>query len=79
MVCLEKMVQKALENLMKKRTTFVIAHRFSTIIHADRILVLSDGSIAETGKHEELLKKNGIYSKLYEIQFKGTGEKIITH
>lgn len=77
----EKMVQKALENLMKERTTFVIAHRLSTIVHADRIIVLSDGTIAEIGRHEELLKKKGIYSKLYEIQFRSAEEsqKLVTH
>ncbi len=70
----EKMVQRALENLMKKRTTFVIAHRLSTIIHADKIIVLSEGRISETGRHEELLRKKGVYSKLYEIQFKDSAQ-----
>jgi subfamily B ATP-binding cassette protein MsbA len=66
----EKVVQKALENLMKGRTTFVIAHRLSTITFADRILVLSGGKIVEEGTHGELLERGGDYSKLYNMQFK---------
>ncbi len=67
----EQMVQKALNNLMANRTTFVIAHRLSTILHADKILVLDNGEIAETGRHEELLAKAGVYKKLYDMQFQG--------
>lgn len=63
-------VQKALANLMKGRTTFVIAHRLSTIRNADRIIVLSDGMIKETGGHDELLGAGGEYSRLYSMQFK---------
>ena len=66
----EMVVQKALHNLVKNRTTFVIAHRLSTILNADRIIVLDKGRVMEDGKHEELLKKNGIYKKLYQLQFK---------
>lgn len=65
----EVMLQKALENLMSNRTTFVIAHRLSTIKRADRIIVLDKGRIAETGTHQELLAHNGIYQKLYDLQF----------
>lgn len=65
----EMVVQKALENLMKGRTTFVIAHRLSTIAFADRIIVLVNGEIVEQGKHDELLKLNGEYFKLYQMQF----------
>ena len=65
----EALVQSALENLMRGRTTLVIAHRFSTIQHADRILVLSDGRIAEDGTHGELMRNGGIYRRLYESQF----------
>lgn len=65
----EQMVQKALENLMMDRTTFVIAHRLSTILHADRILVLEDGEIKESGKHSELLEKGALYKRLYDMQF----------
>jgi len=63
-------VQKALENLMKGRTTFVIAHRLSTIQHANRIMVVVDGIIVEEGRHDELLAKGGEYRKLYEMQFR---------
>jgi subfamily B ATP-binding cassette protein MsbA len=70
----EAEVQRALENLMRGRTTLVIAHRFSTIRNADRILVMSGGRIVEQGKHEELWELNGEYRRLYEIQFRDTGE-----
>jgi subfamily B ATP-binding cassette protein MsbA len=66
----EALVQDAINNLMRARTTLVIAHRLSTIIHAHRILVLSDGIITESGRHDELLKKGGLYNKLYQMQFK---------
>ena len=66
----EKKVQEAIEELMKNRTVIVIAHRLSTIQKADKIIVLENGAIVQTGKHEELLKKEGLYSKLYNIQFK---------
>ena len=65
----EKKIQRALEPLMKKRTTFVIAHRLSTIRNADIIFVLHNRRIAELGTHKELYKKNGIYRKLYNEQF----------
>jgi len=65
----ENEVQNALENLMAGRTTFVIAHRLSTIRGADRILALSEGEIVEEGHHDELLRKGGEYSRLYELQF----------
>lgn len=65
----EKLVQQALDNLMKGRTTFVIAHRLSTIRHADRIVVLKNGSIVEEGTHDELISKDCEYRKLYRIQF----------
>lgn len=65
----EKIVQDSLEQLAKNRTTFVIAHRLSTIRRAQRILVLTDDGIAEEGTHDELLKKNGLYSSLYEMSF----------
>lgn len=66
----EKVVQESLEKLAKNRTTFVIAHRLSTIRNAEKILVLSENGIAESGSHEELLAKNGIYADLYNMQFK---------
>jgi subfamily B ATP-binding cassette protein MsbA len=68
----EMLVQKALENLMKGRTTFIIAHRLSTIGHADRIIVIADGQIIEEGKHQELIDKKGEYFKLYNLQFGNT-------
>ncbi len=65
----ERIVQLALANLMKDRTTFVIAHRLSTVQHASKILVLDKGHIVEYGTHEELLKLKGLYSRLHAIQF----------
>ncbi len=64
----EKIVQEALENLMKDRTVFVIAHRLSTIVDADKILVINDGYIVESGTHQELLAKNGAYASLYNTK-----------
>lgn len=68
----EYLVQEALNRLMNGRTTLVIAHRLSTIQHADRIVVLSKGRIVEEGRHEELLRLGGEYSRLYNRQFKDT-------
>jgi len=65
----ELLIQKAMENLMKGRTSFIIAHRLSTIRDADLILVMKDGDIIEKGTHEELLAKNGFYAELYNSQF----------
>ena len=65
----EIQIQKAMDNLMKGRTSFVIAHRLSTIKDADLILVLKDGDIIEQGNHEELIAKNGFYAELYNSQF----------
>ncbi|MBI2118174.1 MAG: ABC transporter ATP-binding protein [Elusimicrobia bacterium] len=65
----EKLVQEALERLMKHRTVLVVAHRLSTIRKADRIIVLENGEIIEEGRHETLLEKNGLYKKLYETQY----------
>ena len=65
----EVRIQKAMDNLMKGRTSFIIAHRLSTIRDADCILVMKDGDIIEQGNHEELLEKNGFYAELYNSQF----------
>lgn len=65
----ERLVQDALDKLMVNRTTFVIAHRLSTIINADKIVVMENGEIKEVGNHQELLRLNGLYRYLYEIQF----------
>jgi subfamily B ATP-binding cassette protein MsbA len=64
----ERLVQDALETLMSTRTTIVIAHRLSTVRKADRIVVMVDGAVVEQGTHEELLRRNGEYSKLYAVQ-----------
>jgi len=74
----EKLVQAALENLMKNRTSIVIAHRLSTIRRADRIIVIVDGKIAEEGKHEELLSLRGEYWKLHEMQFENNNDRVVT-
>jgi subfamily B ATP-binding cassette protein MsbA len=65
----EALVQSALHNLMSGRTVFVIAHRLSTVRRADRIVVIENGTIADIGRHEELMKKLGTYRRLYELQF----------
>lgn len=70
----EEMIQKAIEVLMKGRTSIVIAHRLSTIQGADKIIVLDKGEIKEVGTHQELLEKDGFYSKLYNMQYKEVAE-----
>jgi subfamily B ATP-binding cassette protein MsbA len=65
----EKLVQEAVDKLMIGRTSFVIAHRLSTIQRADLIVVMEKGKIAEKGTHAELLSADGLYSKLYQVQF----------
>jgi subfamily B ATP-binding cassette protein MsbA len=62
-------VQSALQNLVVGRTVFVIAHRLSTVRRADRIVVLENGTISDTGAHEDLMKKLGTYRRLYDLQF----------
>ncbi len=66
----ERYIQAALDELMKTRTTLVIAHRLSTVEHANKIIVMDDGKIIETGNHQELLAQNGHYARLYRMQFK---------
>jgi subfamily B ATP-binding cassette protein MsbA len=65
----EQIVQRALANLMKNRTTYVIAHRLSTIVNADKIVVLENGRIKDVGKHHELIRRDGTYQRLCEMQF----------
>jgi subfamily B ATP-binding cassette protein MsbA len=65
----EKLVQDALARLMQNRTSIVIAHRFSTIIDADEIHVMKNGEIIENGSHEELMKQNGEYRKIFDMQY----------
>jgi subfamily B ATP-binding cassette protein MsbA len=72
----ERLVQDALDRLMKGRTTFVIAHRLSTIIRADKILVLEQGEIVEAGTHRQLLEARGVYCRLYQKQFQGLEEGV---
>jgi subfamily B ATP-binding cassette protein MsbA len=65
----ERHIQAALDQLLRNRTTFVIAHRLSTVEKADRILVLRDGEVVEYGAHAELLERRGIYAELHRLQF----------
>lgn len=73
----ETEVQRALENLMRGRTTIIIAHRLSSIINADRIIVLEAGAIAQEGPHKELIEQDGPYRRLYELQFRDDKKKVI--
>lgn len=68
----EKVVQEAIDHALEERTALVVAHRLSTIKNADKIVVLNKGRVAELGRHEELLAKNGLYKMYYDIQFSGT-------
>jgi subfamily B ATP-binding cassette protein MsbA len=66
----ESLVQEAIDRLMGSRTTFVVAHRLSTVQHADRIVVLEKGRIVQSGIHQELLNEGGLYARLHEMQFR---------
>ena len=71
----ERLVQEALERLMQGRTSVVIAHRLSTVHHANRIAVLDQGQLVELGTHAELLARDGLYARLYKMQFRENGTK----
>jgi ABC-type multidrug transport system fused ATPase/permease subunit len=71
----EKLIKDALAKLMKGKTSVVIAHRLSTVMHADKIVVISDGRVVEEGGHKELLEKQGIYANLYLKQFEITQDE----
>ena len=71
----ERLVQEAIDRLLEGRTVFVIAHRLSTVQHATQILVLDKGRIAERGRHDELLARDGLYRRLYELQFGATEQR----
>jgi len=75
----ERQVQAALEALMKGRTALVIAHRLSTVVHADLIYVITEGQITEQGTHDELIAKGGHYAHLYELQFREHGNDVPAH
>jgi len=66
----ERLIQQALEKLLRGRTSFVVAHRLSTIRHADQVLVVQDGAIVERGTHDELIARGGVYYQLYASQFR---------
>ncbi len=70
----ERLIQDAMDRFVHGRTTIVIAHRLSTILHADRIIVMEQGRVVESGTHHELLERGGLYRRLYEIQFRDNGE-----
>ena len=72
----ERYIQMSLERLMRGRTTFVVAHRLSTIEHADRIVVLDAGRVVEVGRHAQLLAAGGLYASLYRIQFAKTDQAV---
>ena len=71
----EKQIQLALASAAISRTVIIVAHRFSTIRDADKIVVLSNGNIMDTGKHDELIQQNGLYQKLWNLQSKGKLEQ----
>lgn len=72
----ELRIQSALRDVMKGKTTFIIAHRISSLKHADEILVVEQGRIVERGTHDELLRQNGLYKRIYDIQYQDRGDSV---
>jgi ATP-binding cassette, subfamily B, bacterial MsbA len=75
----ERLVQQALAELTRGRTTLVIAHRLSTVRRADRIVVIERGRVVESGRHAELLERGGVYRRLYELQFADEEEELLVN
>ena len=71
----ERRIHQAMEEFIKGRTTLMIAHRFATVLSADRIVVMSDGALVDSGTHDELLKRCELYHHLYQTQFMASGGK----
>jgi ABC-type multidrug transport system fused ATPase/permease subunit len=67
----ERLVEEAMQDLLRGRSTLIIAHRLSTVLRADRVVVMDRGRIVEEGRHAELLGRDGVYSRLYRTQFEG--------
>jgi subfamily B ATP-binding cassette protein MsbA len=72
----ERIIQEAIHGLAEGKTVIAIAHRLSTVLEADQIIVLQDGGIESTGTHQELLQKSGLYQRLYQLQFQESGEAV---
>jgi ATP-binding cassette subfamily B protein len=69
---IESQIQRVMERVTKNKTSIIIAHRLSTVLRADKILVMKDGTVCENGTHKDLLALGGVYKELYESQFMGT-------
>ena len=73
----EVLIQTAMENILENRTSFVVAHRLSTIRDADKIIVMDQGEVVETGKHDELIEKGGFYADIYNAQFASPDDAVL--